>query len=346
MKATNVATPNAMIGPSIKQMAQYQAAVLQSDDTQEDTQEHDPDEEVDFLPNYRYGSFAKGDLFRSRFNGQHACQVIEDFVEKVTHTQLMIYELGRELDVALDSGTDRKFNPVDHVDKDRNPEYIRGIHELPKVAPSQHALPDEVFDAKLAHKSLVKNQHRQPDKKKQLLYVLLDSSGSMSTWLGGNQNSLLTRGTLASVLTMALARKIKREGGILFVRFFEGSPGPLIAAREADQFDALSTQISLGNYNGYSTDILSAIRVAVSDIEQASDELAKAEILVVTDCDDSFDVATLTTALKGFPLNALDVSGGGHQSQFAAQSSLKSCAKKFYKADEAVLDLKKLVSLV
>ena len=195
-------------------------------------------------------------------------------------------------------------------------------------------------------KSLSVKQNLKKDKsKKQLLYVVIDSSGSMCQQLEGKVASgLVTKASLSVLFSSALAKRIMEDGGILFTRFFDGGVGDLIEAREKDEFERLMFTIARNSFDGGGTDIVKAIQTAVQDVQAAKDELASAEILLLTDCQDAFSAAQAKAAAGKYKINTLDISGRqGHES---VKEALKAISAKYYFVDHKQLDISKMVSLV
>lgn len=331
-------------GANVGPASGVQALTADDPDPQQDGEIDPESANDDYVPSRGDGS---GDNtgYNNTHTGQHICQVTEAFINQVTNAQLLIFELGRNFDLALQKAKNANFKPVPQVEHDQNQDQIKSESEVSKLVSSQHGLPEEVYDARLKKKQLIKREYQKPDDKKQLLYLLVDSSGSMSGQLVSNSRyNLYTRGILATVFSLSLARKVKADKGIMFLRFFEGSPSMLHKATSAQDFDDLFQVITKNNYGGGGTDIPAALQAAVTDIERqdAEEALAKSEILLITDCEQALDKAMLKTLLKKHECNVLDVSGGSH----GTNQALKALAKNYYKADEAAVDVNKLVALL
>lgn len=311
----------------------------------EEEGEDDPDlrDPDNYIP--PSGGYGRSSVFDAQFTNNHICRVSEQFIQQVTMQQLALYELGRKFEVALNQHSGTEFKPVRHVDKDKDLQQITGVSDITKVVASSHALPDTVFNRKLLKHELVKEEYRQPDDRKQLLYVLIDSSFSMCTGLvqGNNAFGLFTRGSLATIMSCALVRKVMNEKGILYARFFAGRPGVRMVAKTSDEFEVLLGQIRANDYNGGGTSIYAALKAADADIaaEDKDKPLAKATILVITDCDDYIDPTELEQFAKSREFNVLDCSGNPGQN-----AQLKKVAKKYYKVHGGALNVNELVKEV
>lgn len=335
-----------MAGASAAEIADFEKFVADLE-VGYDNSEDPVDEEQDYQPTMAgAGGAGKGINFNASFNANHICQTVETFVGKLTQQQLAVYDLGLKFTLALQGKGVKKFTPVKHIDKDKSVENIKSLSEVSKVSASQQAMPEELFDARLAKKQLHKVKHLKPDKdKKKLLYFLIDASGSMKGQLGPNgQHGLFTRGALCSTMSLAMTRKVEKDDGIVFCRFFGGSVGRLFIAHDKESYNDLCKMIADCDYNADSTSIDSALRAAVSDIETACSTfpIAESEVLMITDCEDSLALTSMKEIVKKHEINILDVAG----SHKGTHATLKAVANKYYKANESTPDVSKLVTLL
>lgn len=164
---------------------------------------------------------------------------------------------------------------------------LRHTHEISKIYPHQFLLPEEVFFRRLVNRSLwlpreiPPNNFRYradsdtfaPDTRKQKVYLLLDTSSSMT---------LRYRIHLLKAIAYIFLRRNMHELGTVFMRTFDVEVGALRIANDEASFNRLLMEImniaSLGN----GTVLWKALQTAVKDI-RALDDLHEAEILVVTD---------------------------------------------------------------
>lgn len=306
--------------------------------------------EKDFIPTTVSG-FRRGGGYDAGFTADYYVKMQEKLIDSLLQVGVEIFNIGRVLDSILGQQDSKILQETREVSETRQQDLMRSASDVSKAEKMQHALPSEVLDAKIAKKQLVVEREQKPQGKKHLLYLLIDASGSMRTQFLANTNSLMSRASLSTVLAISLMKKIEKEKGIVFIRFFTGSVGPMISVRTMDEFKAAIKKLADCNYDGGSTNIKAALQMATRDIAQAQDEIRKAEVLLVTDCDDSI---TLSKGdLQGAKLNVLDVSGTTHTAADhlrygtdAASAALRSVADNYYKADERSLNLKTLVSLI
>ncbi len=164
---------------------------------------------------------------------------------------------------------------------------IRTPQHLPRIYNYQWLLPEEVFFNRLAKKELWVPYPRephyfsvdpdsddyQPDRRKQKLYVLLDTSSSM-----GMKNRI----NLAKAVVYYFLRQNMKELGFISLRTFDTKIGELHEARDRAGFQALISYIMRLHTLGNGTAMAKAIRQAVDDIN-ALPQLSGTEILVITD---------------------------------------------------------------
>lgn len=164
---------------------------------------------------------------------------------------------------------------------------IRTAQHLPRIYNHQWLLPEEVFFTRLAKKELWVPYPRQPryyavdpdtddyrpDRRKQKLYVLLDTSSSMG---------MKHRMSLAKAVVYNFLRHNMKELGFINLRTFDTKIGDLHEARDTASFHALIRHVMRLHTLGNGTAMARAIRQAVDDIN-ALPQLSGTEILIITD---------------------------------------------------------------
>lgn len=336
---------------------------LQFDNSAEDFDEEPPD----FVPPSTIGGHGQGD---GRYNTTHTGGNIippDDAIKKLSVSQLAIFQLGQVFDRLLAKDKKGKFSPSPITEPDRQNREMKSPSEIIKAVPSSHALPEEIRNAKIERKKLEIRENVSPEEKKKILYLLIDSSGSMSTWLNAAANSatadyVLTRSELSMVLTLSLLKRVERDKGIVYIRFFESSVSRLLAANDAASFEQARKMVSHAGFNGGGTNITGALTHAAQDIARANsgDTLHEAEILLITDAEDSMYEKNLRDAVLNCgpnvkEFNVLDVSGRPMPSDEEAKKPhnatnaalvLKTVATKYFKASGQTLDPAKIIALI
>lgn len=342
-----------------KQISAGEAAAQSEEYAQDENLEVvDPDEFHEYHDSdddgviYGFRSYTAGKTPGFRNSSIYGTYNILDgkIVDKLSMAQLVLYEIAMKLDSMLAKAKKGAFSDVEHLTQEKRQSKIKSVSDVTKVTSSQHALPDDVFDAKLAKKDLTKNQQQEREKKKQLLYLLVDVSGSMGSQVGSNSIfGYISRASLTVAYCLAMCRRVKEDKGILFFRPFESSPGPFRSCRTDAEFDSLQRYISNSSFSGGGTNIPRAVETAIDDVLRAKDELRKAEILLITDAADNFradEVKRIRNKMGSLVvLNTFDVSGDNVYTVKTVQD-LSSLSDHYFKFDNSKSSLEKMVELV
>lgn len=265
-------------------------------------------------------------------------------------TDFVIYELSKKLEGLLSKNKKGIFKNSEDLTKQKKTTEIKSVADVSKVVIREHTESDEVFDAKLAKKQLIKNQNLKPKGKKQLLYLLIDTSGSMQTLAGlGGALGLVTRASLCAAFCAALSRRVKEDGGMLFARGFEGNVDVLRDCRTLEQHAVFESWIVNCRFNGGGTDIPRAITQAGKDINENSGDISRAEILIITDAEDNISathIKELRASLKQVPINVLDVVGTESAAGSRCDKQLEILADNYFKVNATETSLEKMINLI
>ncbi|MBC8144228.1 MAG: hypothetical protein H7X80_01515 [bacterium] len=164
---------------------------------------------------------------------------------------------------------------------------IRSISDIRRLQSHQFLLPDDVFLRRLAQRSLWINVPRTPitrgfgssateyapDNFKQKVYLLLDTSTSMSSH---------HRIQMAKAVAYVFLKRNLRELGHIYFRTFDVDIGPLHVATDARSLRELIQAAMRVSRLGNGTAMERAILQASDDI-RAQAALSGAELLVITD---------------------------------------------------------------
>lgn len=178
---------------------------------------------------------------------------------------------------------------------------IRNVSDIRRVQPHQFLLPDDVFLRRLAQRSLWINVPRTPvtrgygssateyapDNFKQKVYVLLDTSTSMSSH---------HRIQMAKAVVYVFLKRNLRELGHIYFRTFDIEIGPLHVATDARTLRSLTQAAMRVSRLGNGTVMERAILQAADDI-RAQAALSGAELLVITDGACHIDLERMRSAL-------------------------------------------------
>ena len=321
--------------------------LMAADSNLEDVEE-DPDSNFLGIPIYSAGK--GGFKYDARKTGQN--RILDDkIIDRLKISHLLLYQLSKKLGNMLDKSKKGQYKPVDIMTKDRKDREIVSISEAPKAVIREHAESNEVFDAKLAKKQLIKKQHTEPAAKRQLLYTLLDESSSMSSYAGmGGAMGYVTRAALAASFMIALSRRVCDDKGMIFHRGFTWGVSELRVCKTKEQHTELERNIAESAFSGGGTNIYNALKVVYEDITSHKDEISKAEILIITDACDQFSTdqaKDLRTWFAKVPLNVLDCVGGeDEENSGGAAEDLKSCSDNYFKVDPKKNTLEGMINLV
>ncbi|MEM0114082.1 MAG: hypothetical protein QW253_05750, partial [Metallosphaera sp.] len=130
--------------------------------------------------------------------------------------------------------------------------------DIERLVPSELALPEEVFDVKLAESQLLLYQ-KQIKETLGPIYLLLDKSGSM------DGEKILW----AKAVALALYSRARRENRDFYLRFFDNIPYPLIKViKNAKSKDVIKMVEYIGKIRGGGgTDISRSVMSACDDIK-------------------------------------------------------------------------------
>lgn len=325
-------------------------ADLEDEDDSDTIEDDGLDHEEDDVRLSGGGGASHGEDIRLSFTGRGFAAVNEKFVNNLSSASLQLFELGRVLDGLLAKELKGKFAPVEHHADEKKTKPLTTLSELAQVNLAEHAVP-EVLDAKIGKGEVNVVKHAKPTEAKSLLYVLIDCSGSMSTMTcDGNPHMLLTRAQTAASFAAALCLRVTKDGGLLRFRYFSTYPLNMLHAASAEEGKTVARMIANCNMWGGGTSIDNALVQAVKDIEEETKRgalLAKAEVLLISDMDDSVDdkvLAKFGDGKKAPRLSVLDINASKRK-YGNAHSKLKAAATKYFCVSPSGLDLNKLVDL-
>lgn len=203
---------------------------------------------------------------------------------------------------------------------------IESFHEVQQITPGNMALPSDIFYQRLAKKELQVKGFTTKKEHKQVLYMLIDSSGSMNSSVG---KSNLKAFQMACAVAIAYLRKMTIHGDMTAVRFFDTGTTELMTAFNTKEAGQLIKKILEGNFNGGGTDIPQAIYTAIRDISQqeSTDKRIKdADILIISDGEDEINVNEVKEKLGKTKLHTAILGG--------SNSGLKQCSETYMEAEQ------------
>ncbi|NON61473.1 VWA domain-containing protein [Acidianus sp. RZ1] len=160
--------------------------------------------------------------------------------------------------------------------------------DLERLVPSELAMPEELFDVKLAESQLLLYQ-KQIKESLGPIYLLLDKSGSM------DGEKILW----AKAVALALYSRARRENRDFYLRFFDNIPYPLIKViKNAKSKDVIKMIEYIGKIRGGGgTDISRSVISACEDIKDGHVKGAS-EVIILTDGEDKIAETTVRRSLR------------------------------------------------
>ncbi len=180
-------------------------------------------------------------------------------------------------------------NVKDPNGDDVNRRRIEQLDELSRIDKQQWAVyvraPELFWQRVMTHELSVRERVKRSTKK-QLLYALIDCSGSM-----GQENKKRI-GTACGVLMNRLKAVMHGEAE-LFYRFFDGEIYEEHHVKTREEAIAAMRAVMKNNYSGGSTSIDGALNTALGRIDQIGKQnsLIKPQIVIVTDGEDSISLS-------------------------------------------------------
>jgi hypothetical protein len=179
--------------------------------------------------------------------------------------------------------------------------------DLMKLLPGEYALPSDLFYIRYAKKELQCREFIAKQERKQILYILLDHSGSMRSVsdAGCGYRNSPDKIKMAASVVIALLRKVVANGDIFYFRFFGSNPGYMYKVDSLISAQNLVSVIIREAYAGGGTDIECAVMTALNDIKaavadkQSHSQMRDAQVLLLTDGDDNIIDANRVIAAKG-----------------------------------------------
>ena len=197
-----------------------------------------------------------------------------------------------------------------------------GFEQAAKALSIEHA-DDALFEKRGAVKELGIKRYEKVVEKPQLLYILLDTSGSMRS-----SDGTWNRCDAATAFCLALLSKVVERGDQLALQFFSGGVGPLQWAKDRKSASMVAKYVRDCNYNGDATCLHDSILCAAGEIKQAKDELRGADLLVITDGDAPVDETVVKKALGSTKLHMLHIGQQANSQMVDTMKRLKTLGGK------------------
>ena len=212
------------------------------------------------------------------------------------------------------------FQPEVITGEEYEADFIRNRRDVARIYSWQFALPDSIFDQRLAERMLWMPVSKAPkilpiqeigesfsfDSRKQKVFVLFDTSSSMQHH---------HRIHLAQAILFHFLERNKTDLGFVSLRTFDDHVGEMHSAVDPDSFNALIRYILRITHLGNGTVLQKALLIALEEIA-SMEHLSGAEILVITDGAVSIDEALVRSKMdENIKIHTIKI---GHSKIFAS----------------------------
>lgn len=249
--------------------------------TDEEQELLDPDQDADS------GDGKRGD------DGLHTMKLAED----MAHGKDVWLKVSRQLDKLARMKVARSVKVLPDPEGDEvRVRPIAHLGEINRLQKSEWALPSVYRAYRLVSRTAMVRERVRREEKQQLLYMIIDCSGSM----GDGQRIAKAGGVLMNRLKAVIAGEAQ-----MFVRFFDSRCYEEHYASNAAEAKAMIHHFEVKNFSGGSTNISGCSREAQTRIEEivAGGKVTRPELVVVTDGDDTISLTIedlKTTKLHAF----------------------------------------------
>ena len=164
-------------------------------------------------------------------------------------------------------------------------EKMNSSADIMKVLPSQEGLPQDLFHYKFSKNDLVIRQWNNKTDRKQVMYMVIDSSTSMQEVVKGNA----TKASWATAVALAYLNRVTDSGDRFYVRFYAGNPHIMIKATNRKEAQKAIHILLRCDFDGCSTNTVRALDVSLGDILDRDSEVKEkdCQMLLITDGEDS-----------------------------------------------------------
>lgn len=240
--------------------------------------------------------------------------------------ELAIYELSKRLEFTIRMSKKGKFNEVMFPDDGLDVDRIKKIRDITKLLPTQYALDDDVFLKKLVSKELLKKKYMQRQEKRQILYMIVDSSGSMDDEVIKGLRKI----DVCKAVTIALMKKIIDNEDLFYFRWFTDRMGQLYKIATKQGALKFLPELVYGRGADGGTDIQKAIFTASDDIhKRVGAKMDLADVLLVSDGCATVVVDECNKMLGGVDMHTVMITSNKLDKKNTYQSNLIQISKNF-----------------
>jgi len=239
---------------------------------------------------------------------------------------IQIYELSQKLEFTIRASRKGKYNEVRFPDSGLDVAQMKETRDVTKLLPSQYALDDDVFIKRLLSRDLLKKKYMQRQEKRQILYMLVDSSGSMDDYAVKG----LSKIDVCKAVTIALMKKMISNEDCFYFRWFTDDISPLSKISTKEEALKFLPELVYGRGANGGTDIQNAIKIAADDLKNKRiSHWDTADILLVSDGLASVDVPECNNMLEGIDMHTVMISRHKYDIKDHYQSQMVRVSKNF-----------------
>jgi len=218
---------------------------------------------------------------------------------------------------------------------------ITSYHDVARVYPNQWLYPEEIFLQRLALRELWMPVSKHGvilpvddteqgftfDSRKQKVYVLFDTSRSMSAH---------HRIHLAKAILYIFLKRNKTDLGHISFRTFDDHVGDLHTAVDQVSYEALMRYVLRITHLGEATVLQKALFQALDDIQE-KEHLSGAEVLIITDGAVSIDEDAIRSKMdENIEIHTVKI---GHAQVFASEAQIADMVARGQVKDRALIEL-------
>lgn len=226
---------------------------------------------------------------------------MEIATDMLTHGRKLILDVARNLStLSRLTITSAKKQEPDHDGRKLRVKNAESFDELPFVSQAELLQPSDLFELRMITGQARRYERIRQTEKKQLLYMIIDCSGSMAG----------ERTQRACGVAMNRLMGVLKEDAELFIRFFDTKLHPEMRARNPKEAIEVMNKILNNNYSGGGTQIMRCTKEAFVRVKELAEiePLCKPDLAIVSDGDD--DVSGMSEYdFVGVKLHAFIVGG-------------------------------------
>lgn len=207
-----------------------------------------------------------------------------EIARRVNEPMLQVLAIAAtQSDIDLDLEQQPRQEEVAYPTRYIEPVRMRALEQLSDVIPEQLLLDDDAFYSSLVQQDLLVLQPYERWTAHKTLEILWDVSGSMNQVMADG----IPRHNWARGIAVSLLLKALKGGATYLVRPFDASPHPALHASNPEEATTTIKIILDRGASDGGTNIRAAVRQAINDVRMAASLACGADILLLTDGEDS-----------------------------------------------------------